>query len=59
MLYIYIYIYDPINQLLSQSYRVGFERNEDSESGECCALSAIVTMGIPSMESDPVWMALL
>ncbi|KAJ6951693.1 hypothetical protein NC653_040981 [Populus alba x Populus x berolinensis] len=59
-IYIYIYIYDPINQLLSpSSNRVGFERNEVSEGGECRALSAIVTVGRPSMESDPVWMALL
>jgi hypothetical protein len=41
------------------SNRVGFERNGDSEGGECRALSAIVTVARPSMESDPVWMALL
>jgi hypothetical protein len=59
MLYIYIYICmyvcmyvcknDPIDQLLSpSSNRGGFERNEDSEGGECRALSAIVTVARPS-----------
>jgi hypothetical protein len=61
MLYaLYIYINDPIDQLLPpSSNRVGFERNGDSEGGECRALSAIVTVARLSMESDPVWMALL
>lgn len=41
------------------SNRVGFGTNEDSEGGDCRALSANVFVGRPSMESDPVWMALL